>query len=315
MKIVLLESLGIHKELLDSYVKKLTEKGYEFAAYERNDDVNVQIEEAKDADILIIANMPLKAEVINACPNLKYIDVAFTGVDHVALDAAKAKGIKVSNASGYSSVAVAELTIAMILDLLRYVPQVDAACRAGGTKAGFIGNELEGKTVGLIGTGHIGMRVAQLVSAFGAKVIAYNGFSHKKDTDLIKYVPLKELMEQSDIVSLHCPVTDQSRGLINKETISYMKPTAFLVNEARGPVVVSQDLADALNNGKIAGAGIDVFENEPPLDTNHPLLHAKNTIVTPHVAFATQESMEKRAVIVFDNIDAFLSGNQKNIIL
>ena len=118
------------------------------------------------------------------------------------------------------------------------------------------------------------MRVAQLVSAFGAKVIAYNGFSHKKDTDLIKYVPLKELMEQSDIVSLHCPVTDQSRGLINKETISYMKPTAFLVNEARGPVVV-----------------------------------------TPHVAFATQESMEKRAVIVFDNIDAFLSGNQKNIIL
>lgn len=122
-------------------------------------------------------------------------------------------------------------------------------------------------------------------------------------------------MEQSDIVSLHCPVTDQSRGLINKETISYMKPTAFLVNEARGPVVVSQDLADALNNGKIAGAGIDVFENEPPLDTNHPLLHAKNTIVTPHVAFATQESMEKRAVIVFDNIDAFLSGNQKNIIL
>lgn len=315
MKIVLLESLGISKEVLDSYVKPLTEKGYEFAAYERNDDVNVQIEEAKDADILIIANMPLKAEVINACPNLKYIDVAFTGVDHVALDAAKAKGIKVSNASGYSTVAVAELTIAMILDLLRYVPQVDAACRAGKTKAGFIGNELEGKTVGLIGTGHIGTRVAQLVSAFGAKVIAYNGFSHKEDTDLIKYVPLKELMERSDIVSLHCPVTDQSRGIINAESLSYMKPTAFLVNEARGPVVDSKALADALNSGKIAGAGIDVFEMEPPLPTDHPLLHAKNTIVTPHVAFATQESMEKRAVIVFDNIDAFLRGNQKNIVL
>ena len=134
MKIVLLESLGISQELLDSYVKPLKEKGYEFAAYERNDDPAVQIEEAKDADILIIANMPLKAEVINACPNLKYIDVAFTGVDHVALDAAKAKGIKVSNASGYSTVAVAELTIAMMLDLLRRVPQVDAACRAGGTK-------------------------------------------------------------------------------------------------------------------------------------------------------------------------------------
>ena len=130
-----------------------------------------------------------------------------------------------------------------------------------------------------------------------------------------KQLPMKEMMEQADIVSLHCPVTDKSKGLINKETLSYMKPTAFLINEARGPVVVSQDLADALNSGKIAGAGIDVFENEPPLDTNHPLLHAKNTIVTPHVAFATAESMAKRAVIVFDNIDAYLAGNQKNIIL
>ncbi|MCH4178385.1 MAG: 2-hydroxyacid dehydrogenase [Megasphaera sp.] len=315
MKIVLLESLGISKELLDSYVAPLQKKGYEFAAYERNDDPQVQIAEAKDADILIIANMPLKADVINGCPKLKYIDVAFTGVDHVALDAAKAKGIKVSNASGYSTVAVAELAIAMMLDLLRYVPQVDAACRAGGTKAGFIGSELEGKTVALVGTGAIGGRVAQLVHAFGAKVIAYNGFSHKKDTDLIHYLPMKEMMEQADIVSLHCPVTDQSRGLINAETLSYMKPTAYLVNEARGPVVDSKALADALNSGKIAGAGIDVFENEPPLDTNHPLLHSKNTIVTPHVAFATKESMEKRAVIVFDNIDTYLAGKQKNIIL
>ena len=315
MKIVLLESLGISKELLASYVKPLEAKGFEFAAYERNDDPAVQIEEAKDADILIIANMPLKAEVINGCPKLKYIDVAFTGVDHVALDAAKARGIAVSNASGYSTVAVAELTLAMILSLLRYVTQVDAACRAGGTKAGFIGTELEGMTVGLVGTGAIGGRVAQLVHAFGAKVIAYNGFSHKEDTDLITYLPMKEMMEQADIVSLHCPVTDKSRGLINAETISYMKPTAFLVNEARGPVVDSQALADALNSGKIAGAGIDVFEKEPPLDTEHPLLHAKNTIVTPHVAFATQESMQKRAVIVFDNIEAYLAGNQKNIIL
>ncbi len=315
MKIVLLESLGISPELLDSYIKPLRDKGYEVAAYERNDDPAVQIEEAKDADILVIANMPLKAEVINACPNLKYINVAFTGVDHVDLAAAKARGIKVSNASGYSTVAVAELTIAMMLDLLRYVPQVDAACRAGGTKAGFIGAELEGKTVGIIGTGAIGSRVAELVHAFGAKVIAYNGFSHKPDTELITYLPLKELMEQSDIVSIHCPVTDQSRGMINAETLSYMKPTAYLVNEARGPIVDSQALAEALNSGRIAGAGIDVFETEPPLDTNHPLLHAKNTIVTPHVAFATKESMEKRAVIVFNNIDTYLAGNQQNIIL
>jgi phosphoglycerate dehydrogenase-like enzyme len=315
MKIVLLESLGISPELLNSYVAPLQAKGIEFAAYERSDDAAVQIEETKDADILIIANMPLKAEVIEACPKLKYIDVAFTGVDHVALDAAKAKGIAVSNASGYSTVAVAELTLGMMLSLLRFVPQVDAACRAGGTKAGFVGTELEGKTVGLVGTGAIGGRVAQLVHAFGAKVIAYNGFSHKENTDLITYVPMKELMAQADIVSLHCPVTPASKGLINGETISWMKPTAILINAARGPVVDSQALADALNNGKIAGAGIDVFETEPPLDVNHPLLHAKNTIVTPHVAFATQESMQKRAVIVFDNIDAYMAGKQKNIIL
>lgn len=315
MKIVLLESLGISKDVLDSYVKPLQAKGFEFAAYERNDDSAVQIEEAKDADILIIANMPLKAEVINGCPKLKYIDVAFTGVDHVALDAAKARGIAVSNASGYSTVAVAELAICMMLSLLRYVPQVDTACRAGGTKAGFIGCELEGKTVGIIGTGAIGSRVAQLVHAFGAKVVAYNGFSHKENTDIITYLPMKEMMGQADIVSLHCPVTDKSRGLINAETISYMKPTAILINAARGPVVDSQALADALNSGKIAAAGIDVFEQEPPLDTAHPLLHSKNTIVTPHVAFATKESMLKRAVIVFDNIDAYLAGKQKNVIL
>ena len=315
MKIVLLESLGISQELLATYVGQVKAAGHEFTAYERNDDPAVQIAEAKDADILIIANMPLKAEVINACPHLKYIDVAFTGVDHVDLAAAKAKGIKVTNPSGYSTVAVAELTLAMILDLLRYVPQVDAACRAGGTKAGFIGSELEGKTVALIGTGAIGQRVAELVHAFGAKVIAYNGFSHKEDTELIKYLPMKEMMAQADIVSLHCPVTEQSRGLINAETLSYMKPTAYLVNEARGPIVDSQALAAALNEGRIAGAGIDVFETEPPLATDHPLLHAKNTIVTPHVAFATKESMEKRAVIVFDNIQAYLQGQQKNIIL
>ena len=211
--------------------------------------------------------------------------------------------------------AVAELTLAMMLDLLRNVPQIDAACRRGQTKAGLIGGELEGKTVAIFGTGAIGTKVAQLVHAFGARVIAYNGFSSKPDTELITYLPLKELMQEADIVSLHCPVTDQSRGIINKESLSYMKPTAYLINEARGPVVNSQDLADALNNGSIAGAAIDVFATAPPIDVNHPLLHAKNTIVTPHAAFATHESMNKRAHIVFENIHTFLAGKQQNIIL
>ena len=302
MNIVLLESLGVTSQTLQSYSKELENLGHTFTAYERTDDTATLIKESADADILMIANMPLSGEVIRACKHLKYINIAFTGVDHVDLKAAEEMGVKVSNASGYSTVAVAELTLAMMLDLLRNVPQIDAACRRG-------------QTVAIFGTGAIGTKVAQLVHAFGARVIAYNGFSSKPDTELITYLPLKELMQEADIVSLHCPVTDQSRGIINKESLSYMKPTAYLINEARGPVVNSQDLADALNNGSIAGAAIDVFETEPPIDVNHPLLHAKNTIVTPHAAFATHESMNKRAHIVFENIHTFLAGKQQNIIL
>lgn len=312
MNIVLLESLGIPAKLLDTYAQKLKDQGHTFKAYERTDDTNTLIEEAKDADILMLANMPLKGEVIKACKNLKYIDIAFTGVDHVDVKTAKELGIEISNASGYSNTSVAELTLCLMLSLLRNVPQTDKRAREGKTKDGLVGNELRGKTIGIIGTGAIGSEVARLCSAFGCKIIAYNGFSNKKDTDLIRYMPLKEMLEQADIVTLHCPLTEQSRNLINKDTISAMKPTAILINAARGPVVNSKDLADALNSGRIAGAGIDVFETEPPLDTNHPLLHSKNTIVTPHIAFASVESMAKRAEIVFNNIDIWLKGEHIN---
>lgn len=314
MQIVLLESLAVSPDVLDACVRPLTEAGHTFKAFDRTDDTAQLIEEAKDADILMLANMPLKADVIHACPHLKYINIAFTGVDHVDVAAAKARGITVSNASGYSNQAVAELTLSMMLALLRNVPQVDQRCREGGTKDGLVGSELAGKTVGIIGTGAIGMTVARLCHAFGCKLLAYNGFSHKSDTELIHYVPLKELMAESDIVTLHCPVTDQSRGLINAEALSWMRPSAYLINHARGPIVDSQALADALNTGRIAGAAIDVFEMEPPVPVDHPLLTARNTIVTPHVAFATTESMNLRASIVFDNIQAFLKGTPQNLV-
>lgn len=312
MNIVLLESLGIPAELLNTYTQKLKDQGHTFKAYERTDDINTLIEEAHEADILMLANMPLKGEVIKACKNLKYIDIAFTGVDHVDVKTAKELGIELSNASGYSNTSVAELTLCLMLSLLRNVQQTDKRAREGKTKDGLVGNELRGKTIGIIGTGAIGSEVAKLCSAFGCKIIAYNGFSNKMDTDLIKYMPLKEMLEQADIVTLHCPLTEQSRNLINKDTLSAMKQTAILINAARGPVVNSNDLADALNSERIAGAGIDVFENEPPLDTNHPLLHSKNTIVTPHIAFASAESMAKRAEIVFNNIDIWLKGEHIN---
>ncbi len=312
MNIVLLESLNISENLLENYIEKLEKAGHKFKSYKRTDDTTKLIEEAKDADVIMLANMPLKGEVIRACKNLKFIDVAFTGVDHIDLEAAKEMQIKISNASGYSNDSVAELTLGLILTLLRNVPQVDKKAREGATKEGLVGNELKGKTVGIIGTGSIGMTVARLCNAFGCKIVAYNGFSNKKNTDLITYLPLKEMLQTSDIVTLHCPLTDKSRNLINKDTLKYMKPTAILINAARGPVVNSQDLADSLNSGQIYAAGIDVFENEPPLDTDHPLLHSKNTIVTPHIAFATKESMQKRAAIVFENLHQWINGNQIN---
>lgn len=308
MNIVLLESLAVDDDILKGYVKKIEQGGHQFLSYERTDDVEQLIEEAKDADVLILANMPLPGTVIRACKHLKYIDVAFTGVDHVDLEAAREMGVSVSNASGYSNDSVAELTLCMVLTLLRNVREVEKQCRCGGTKDGFVGNELRGKTVGIIGTGAIGTRSAQLCRAFGCRTIAYNGFSHKKDTEYFHYLPLKELLEQSDVVLLHCPLSEQSRNLINKETLGYMKKTAILINAARGGVVNSEDLADALNEGKIAGAGIDVFESEPPISSDHPLLLARNVLVTPHVAFATKESMEKRAAIVFENLEQWMKG-------
>lgn len=312
MNIVLLESLSISDNVLQKYIKNLEKNGHNFTYYERNDDVNLQKERVKNADVLMLANMPLKGEVIRACKNLKYINIAFTGVDHVDVKTAREMGIKLSNASGYSNDSVAELTICMMLSLLRNIPQVDARCRAGKTKDGLVGCELKGKTVGIVGTGAIGMTVAKLCHAFGCKIVAYNGFSHKENSDLITYLPLKEMLEVSDIVTLHCPLTEKSKKLINKETLSFMKKSAVLINAARGGVVDTEALADSLNNGKISGAGIDVFETEPPLDINHPLLKTPNTIVTPHIAFATKESMEKRAEIVFENLNQFLAGNHIN---
>ena len=315
MKIVLLESLGVSDQVLADCARPLTEAGHTFEAYPKDTDPQVQIARAKDADVIMLANMPLKGEVISACDNLKYIDIAFTGVDHVDLDAARAKNVKVSNAAGYSTQAVAELSVCMMLNLLRNVPQVEERCRQGKTKDGLVGSELQGKTVGIIGVGAIGERTAKLCDAFGCKVLGYKRHVTGNEPSYIEFVSLDELLSRSDIVSLHCPLNDESRHLINRESIAKMKKGAYLINEARGPVVDSEALAEALNSGYLAGAGIDVFEAEPPLDVNHPLLHSKNTIVTPHMAFASAESMEARAHIVFDNIVKWMEGNQVNVIL
>ena len=314
-KIVIMESLGISAEELALRKKPFEEQGHVFADFPRTTDVPTLIEQAKDADAMIIANMPMPGEVISSCDQLKFIDVAFTGVDHVGLAAAKERGVKVSNASGYSNESVAELVLGMALNILRNVGAVEARCREGLTKDGLVGWELKGKTVGIIGFGKIGHRSAELFHAFGCKVLAHSRTVKPDAPDYVEQIALDELLAQSDIVVLHCPLNDSTRGMINADKLAMMKRSAILINVARGPVVVAKDLADALNNGVIAAAGIDVFDKEPPLDLSEPLLNCKNCLVTPHVAFATKESMSLRAEIVFDNLAAFLAGEQKNVIL
>lgn len=313
MKIVLLEELGVSPQVIEKHAKKLNDMGHSFTAYPKDTDPQVQIQRSHDADVIMLANMPLDKSVVDAAADLKFIDVAFTGVDHVPVADAKARGIAVSNASGYATQAVAELCISFMIQLLRNVKATEDRCRTGGTKAGLVGNLLWGKTVGIVGAGAIGKKTAALCKAFGCNVIAYSR-SKVSDPAIDKQVSLDELLQRADIVSLHCPLTDQTRGLIGSSQLDMMKETAFLINTARGAVVDSAALAQALKEGRIAGAACDVFEMEPPLPQDHPLLHSPNTIVTPHIAFASAESMEQRADIVFDNLYSWMDGKQINAV-
>lgn len=307
MKLALLEPLGIPQDRLVEMVKEAVDGRMEVVAYDtRVEDVPTLIQRSQDADAVVLSNFPYRKAVMEHCPHLKYIDVAFTGVDHVDIDYCKEKGIAVSNCAGYSTVAVADLVFGMVISLARNLSACDAAVRQGGTKAGLVGFELEGKKFGVIGAGAIGSRVAAIAAAFGCQVYAYS--RTPKDLPGVTFTDLDTLLSTCDIVSLHVPATPQTHHLINAEKLALMKPTALLINTARGPVVDSQALADALNSGRLAGAGIDVFEMEPPVPADQPLLTAKNVLATPHVAFATAQSMEKRAVLVCDNLKAWLDG-------
>ncbi len=309
MKIVLLEGLGIPVEILEKHGARLRELGHDFVAYEKETAPEIQVERSRDADVLMLANMPLDVSVLEKSPNLKFIDVAFTGVDHIPMEEARKRGIAVSNASGYATQAVAELCVSFMIQLLRNVDKTGARCREGGTKDGLVGNLLGGKTVGIVGAGAIGKRTAALCKAFGCQVIAHSR-SAVKDPAIDRQVSLEELLKCADIVSLHCPLTADTKGMIGERELALMKKEAILINTARGAVVDSAALARALEEGRIRGAACDVFETEPPLAKEHPLLHSPNTIVTPHIAFASRESMEQRAEIVFENLYSWLDGKQ-----
>lgn len=305
MKIAVMEPLGVEQEKFMQIAREAVGDDVEIVCYDtRTTDVEELGRRGRDADVIAIGNLPFPREVLEKCENVKMLAVAFTGLDHVDLKYCEERGIKVQNCAGYATTAVAELTFGLLLDLCRNIGKCDTAARNGGTKAGLIGFELEGKTMGIVGTGAIGARVAKLAAAFGMDVIAYSRTPGKVEG--VRYVSLEELLAQADVVSLHVPLTDETRGMIGAEELALMKETAVLVNTARGPVVDTKALADALNSGRIAGAAIDVFDAEPPLDADEPLINAKNTVVTPHVAFATDESMIKRAEIEFRNIAEFI---------
>lgn len=316
MKIVIMEPLGVALEKINALAAALQAAGHEFVYYtSKETQQDKLLARVQDADIIMLANQPLSAEIINGCPKLKMLSVAFTGVDHIALAACRARNILVCNAAGYSTNAVAELTFGLAISVIRNIVPCDARCRRAETKDGLVGFELFGKTFGVVGTGAIGARVAKIAAAFGCRVLAYSRTAKKELVDAgVQYVSLDELLEQSDFVSLHVPLTDATRGLINAEAIAKMKQGAVLLNTARGPVVDSAALAAALNAGKLAGAGIDVFEGEPPIAKEHPLCSAKNTVLTPHVGFASREALETRADIVFANVEKWLAGAPQNIV-
>ncbi|SHJ50881.1 D-3-phosphoglycerate dehydrogenase [Dethiosulfatibacter aminovorans DSM 17477] len=318
MKISLIEPLNVPKATIDRLSAGLTDKGHVFEYYsDKTTDENELLERSRDSDIVMIANNPMPGSVISKCENLKMLDVAFTGVDHVGLDIIKEKNIVLCNAAGYSDISVSELAVGLVLDLYRNISAGDKAIRCGGTLGGnsLMGTEISGKTVGIVGTGRIGTMTARLFLAFGAKVIAYSR-TERADVKAmgVEYVSLDSLMKEADIVSLHVPNIPETRGLIGDEKLRMMKSSAILVNCARGPIVDNAALADVLNEGVIAGAGIDVFDMEPPIPEDYELLGARNAILTPHVAYATHESMERRAEIAFDNVYRYLEGNPVNVV-
>lgn len=313
MKLAILEPLGIPKEKLLSLAESAVQGRMETTAYDdRKEDTETLIERSRDADAVVLSNFPYRKEVIENCPRLKMICVAFTGTDHVDVDYCRQKGILVCNCAGYSTAAVSDLVFGMIIDIYRKIIACNEAVRNEGTKNGLVGHELEGKKFGVIGAGAIGSRVARIADAFGCSVCAYN--RSVKDLPNVSFIDLDELLSTCDIISLHLPSTPETKNIIDKNKIAMMKPSAVFINTARGALVDSYALAEALSSGRLAGAGIDVFETEPPIPADHPLLTAPNVIATPHVAFATEESMQKRAGIAMDNVRLWLDGRPQNVV-
>jgi glycerate dehydrogenase len=279
------------------------------------------LERSKDADVLLTNKTPLREDVIRQLPALKFIGVLATGYNIIDVGAAAEKGIVVSNIPDYGSHSVAQLTFALLLELCHHVQRHSDGVYEGKWAASrdwsywdFPLVELAGKTMGIIGLGNIGSKVGDIASAFGMKVLG----SARNKTDQsqrrnFRWAEIPELLELSDVVAIHCPLTPETKGLINTASLNTMKRSAFLLNTSRGPIVVDGDLAGALNNDIIAGAAIDVLSVEPPPRDN-PLFHAKNCIITPHIAWATKEARGRLMDMAAQNLRAFVGGKPVNVV-
>ncbi len=292
----------------------------ECMVYSRSDADEV-FERSKEADIIITSKMVFDRELILRLPRLKYIGVIATGYNNIDLGTAAEKNITVTNIPDYCTDSVAQMAFAHVLELCRQVGHHDRSVKEGrwATSPDFCfwdypQVELCGKTLGLIGCGSIGTAVAKIALAFGMKVTAYDVAPRGTGGLPIEFLDLETVLSESDVISLHCPLTPDTKEIINASTLARMKNTAFLINTGRGPLVNEDDLAAALNEGAIAGAGLDVLDSEPPPDDT-PLLTARNCFITPHIAWSSREARIRLIQITADNIRAFLDGNPVNTVI
>ncbi len=274
-----------------------------------------------DADYIYTNKTPITRETLNACPNVKFIGVLATGYNIIDVEAAKEKGIAVTNIPTYGTTAVAQMVFALLLEICHHVGHHNNAVKAGRwtTNADwcfwdFPLIELAGKTMGIIGFGRIGRNTAKIAVALGMKVLAFDEYPNKSlETDNIKVVGLDEVLAKSDVISLHCPLFPSTQGMINKNSIAKMKDGVIIINTSRGPLVVEEDLKAALDSGKVYAAGLDVVSTEP-IKADNVLLKAENCILTPHIAWAPKESRQRLMDIAVDNLKQFIGGNPVNVV-
>ncbi|QEN08140.1 D-2-hydroxyacid dehydrogenase [Oceanispirochaeta crateris] len=290
----------------------------DFTCYDRTEPEET-VKRIADAEIVITNKTELTADILAACPRIQYIGVLATGYNVVDVEAATSKNIPVCNIPTYGTTAVAQFAFALILNIYHHVQEHSDSVHNGDwtncpdfSYWNFPLSELAGKTMGILGYGRIGQNTGKIAQAFGMKVLAFDAYQNKElECDTMKYASLDELLENSDVISLHCPLFESTKGIINKDNISKMKDGVVIINTSRGPLIVEQDLADALNSGKVRAAGLDVVSTEP-IQSDNVLLKAKNCIITPHIAWAPLESRSRLMNIAVDNVKAFLNGDIKN---